>query len=358
MKERVLVAMSGGVDSSVAASLLQNEGYDVIGVTMRLFQGPPGGQEGGESDGLRDARSIAHDLGIPHEVVDLQAPFSDLVLEYFVNEYRFGRTPNPCVRCNRFIKFAELVKRADSLGAEWIATGHYARIVYSPEDKAYSLKRALDGEKDQSYFLYLLTQSQLERALLPLGSRTKEQVRDIARRRGMHLHEKPESQEICFIDEKDYRRFFERLDPDFQKPGPIMDPSGSVIGTHRGIVRYTIGQRRGLGIASHRPLYVTRIDHDNNAVHVGPRESVYHQQLLAGNVNWTEGRAPAVSDTMEVRVKIRSIHEPAKGRLHLREDGTVRIHFEEPQWAVTPGQAAVFYREDTCLGGGTILEGS
>lgn len=359
MKQKVLVAMSGGVDSSVAASLLRDEGYEVIGITMRLFTdlyaSPKAGERVRGPDNVRDAQIIAKELNIPHHELDLQKQFSELIIDDFVETYRTGKTPNPCIRCNRFIKFGKLLDITDELGADFIATGHYARIEYDTEHDEYRLKKAVDESKDQSYFLYVLKQRQLGRILMPLGVRYKEKVREIAQQRNLHVHEKSESQEICFIDGKDYRRFFEQLDPELLKPGSIRDQSGRQLGTHSGIAYYTIGQRRGLGISYSEPLYVTRIDRSRNTIYVGTRKEVYHRELVAHEVNWIGNQIP--EEPLLVQVKVRSIHSPATGMLHLQKDGRATVTFDEPQWAVTPGQAAVFYLGDTVLGGGTILEG-
>ena len=346
--------MSGGVDSSVAAALLRDRGYEVIGVTMRLFT--PWKSSAESLEHTDDARVIADELHIPLEVVDMGAAFSESVIDYFIKEYRSGKTPNPCIRCNRHLKFGALLELADELGADLLATGHYARIEYDSVSGEYLLRKAVDACKDQSYFLYMLTQAHLKRTLMPLGVHTKDEVRAIAGQLGLHVHEKPESQEICFVDGKDYRSFFRKVDPLLLKPGPIRDSRDRNLGSHSGIAGYTVGQRRGLGISHHEPLYVTRIDQRTNTVYVGPREEVYRRRLLAHDITWTGYHPP--EGTVPVEVKIRSIHTPAAATLRPQADGSARVDFREPQWAVTPGQAAVFYRGDRVLGGGTIAEGT
>jgi tRNA-specific 2-thiouridylase len=356
-RKKVLVAMSGGVDSSVAASLLMDEGHDVMGVTMKLMTrniNPSSSHNSLISGHIEDAQAIAGELGIPHQVLDLEESFLELIVDDFVEQYRNGKTPNPCIRCNRYIKFGILLAKADELGADCIATGHYARIQFDEERGLYTLRRASDRSKDQSYFLYTLTQKQLPRIMMPLGVRRKEEVRRIARDKKLHIYEKPESQEICFVDGDDYRIFLEHRYPELLVPGPIKSRDGRTLGRHGGIVRYTIGQRRGLGISYREPLYVTGIDRRQNTVYVGPRDEVYHRGLLAAGVSWTTPVVPNGPD--RVQVKIRSIHEPAWGTLHREDHERARVFFEQPQWAVTPGQAAVFYRDDVVLGGGTIVE--
>ena len=352
--------MSGGVDSSVTTALLKDEGYEVIGMTMRLH--PLSEHPSSDSEiqkinsNIEDARAIAEKLHIPHHVLNMGEQFTKAVIDYFIDEYSRGRTPNPCIRCNQFLKFGILLDNAKGLGANYIATGHYARIEKNGSKNMYSLKTASDRAKDQSYFLYTLGQAQLGHALMPLGSFRKDDVREIARRHDLKVHGKPESQEICFIETKDYRRFFEQHKPELLMPGPIRDSYDRVLGTHTGIVNYTIGQRRGLGISSHQPLYVTRIDRDSNTIYVGSRNEVYHRELITENVNWISGETP--DEPLRLHVKIRSIHTPAEGVLYSEGKGKVRVRFDKPQWAVTPGQSAVFYAEDRVLGGGTIGEGS
>jgi tRNA-specific 2-thiouridylase len=357
--EKIAVAMSGGVDSTVAASLLKARGYDIFGVTMRLFPSPGFTSSNKELQRLQqnidDARAMAVKLQIPHHVLEVGEQFNRSVIDYFVNAYASGCTPNPCIQCNRLLKFGFMLDSAKNLGAGCVATGHYARIEKNTSHHAFSLKTAIDSSKDQSYFLYTLTQRQLKQALMPLGAFSKDEVRGLARAQGLGVHEKQESQEICFIETKDYRTFFEQHKPELLLPGPIKDVQGRMVGTHSGIVNYTIGQRRGLGISSHQPYYVTRIDRANNTIFVGSRDDVYHRELVADRVNWISGEAPR--EPLHVYVKIRSIHTPAAALLYPEGGAKMRIRFENPQWAVTPGQSAVCYDGDDVLGGGTIVEG-
>lgn len=354
----VLVAMSGGVDSSVAAALLKDAGYTVIGITMQLLPKVFDDAEDAESccgvRGIRDAQLVAAQLEIPHYVFNMRKQFHDLVIDNFTDEYRNGKTPNPCIRCNQFIKFGVLLQKADELDADYIATGHYARIVRD-EKSVYLLKKGVDREKDQSYFLYVMSQPVMKRTLMPLGEFTKYDVRKLAGELDLRVSAKPESQEICFIEGNNYRRFFEQSSPQLLKPGPIVSKEGEILGTHKGIMCYTIGQRRGLGIASGTPLYVTGIDRSSNSITVGERDEVYHRELEAHMVHWITGEQP--HSTLEVQAKIRSLHEPADAELKPCSDGTIHLTFKKPQWAITPGQAVVCYSGDTVICGGVITRG-
>jgi tRNA-specific 2-thiouridylase len=355
---RVAVAMSGGVDSSVTAALLKEEGYEVIGVTIQLWPSkelPPETEEFGGCCGLGavvDAKRVAYKLGIPHYTINLRGIFTEKVIADFCREYSLGRTPNPCIRCNRHIKFDALLQRVKELDAEFVATGHYARIEYDEVGGRHLLKKGLDLRKDQSYVLYVMTQEQLRHTLLPLGNLTKERVRQIARERGLTVASKPESQEICFIPDGDYPKFLKEYIPEAVSPGSILDPQGNVLGEHRGILFYTIGQRKRLGIPAREPLYVLDIDRGRNAIVVGTRNEIRADELIASDINYVA--ISRLKQPMEVKAKIRYLHQEAEARVTPLGEDKVRVKFEEPQWAVTPGQAVVFYNQDTVIGGGTI----
>ncbi|MDD8024878.1 MAG: tRNA 2-thiouridine(34) synthase MnmA [Acidobacteriota bacterium] len=355
----VAVAMSGGVDSSVAAALLQEAGFDVFGLTMDLFH-PPGGRCGEDaspgccgSGARRDAGAVAATLGIPFFVADFRRTFEKAVIEDFVAEYRRGRTPNPCLRCNRFVKFGPLLRRVGRLGAAALATGHYARVGMDAASGRWLLRKASDPAKDQSYFLYSLPQDVLARTIFPLGGLRKTEVRALAEKMRLPVARKPESQEICFVPDDDYVGFLKPRAPEAFRPGDIAGPDGRTIGRHGGIARYTVGQRKGLGIAAPRPLYVVGIDAAANRIMVGPNEALLRRRLLVEGVNWSaieELKAPRTAS-----VKIRSRHAEARAVLHPEVGGRIVVEFERAQRAATPGQAAVFYDGDVILGGGTIV---
>lgn len=355
---KVVVAMSGGVDSSVAAALLREQGYEVIGVTMDLYSLP---KEVCTSDRLKsccgwraqeDANRVAIALGIPHYVVDFKNEFGRMVIEDFVHEYSRGRTPNPCLRCNQFIKFDLLLERAQRLGVDGVATGHYARIEFDPAAGRNLLKKGIDKDKDQSYFLHTLTQAQLSKILFPLGELTKKEVRKIAAGFLLPVAQKEESQEICFVPDEDYPKFLRERVPQAFRPGPIVDPQNRVIGEHNGIVHFTIGQRKGMGIAAPQPLYVLSINAEKNLIVVGKNEDLYRTSLQASDINWIAFEK--LVEPRAVEAKIRYKHAEAKATIFPLDKGNVRVEFEEPQRAITPGQAVVFYEGDTVVGGGII----
>jgi tRNA-specific 2-thiouridylase len=357
MSERVAVAMSGGLDSSVAAALLAEQGVDVLGLSMLLWdrsQEVRNGRCCGSLD-LADARRVAQQVGIPHYTLRLDDEFERAVVDPFVDDYLAGRTPSPCVRCNTWIKFDAFVDRARALGAEKVATGHYARVLY--RDDEWQLHEALDRDKDQSYYLFELGQHQLARALFPLGERTKGEVREEARRRELVVAEKGESMEVCFVSGAIQDFVEERLEEVDTTPAPsseVVDESGRGIGRSDPYYRFTVGQRRGLGIASHRPLYVLEIDAAHNRLVAGPRESLASGGLSGRGLHWV-GRAP--EGEIEAEVRIRSRHPGVRCCIRATGDGEVEVDFAEPQDSVAPGQAAVFYRGSQVLGGCWIVAG-
>ncbi len=353
---RIVVAMSGGVDSSVAAALLKDRGFDVVGVSMQLSATPAATVRQGQGccslEDFRDARRVADHLAIPYYVWNLQDAFKARVTDVFTAEYLRGRTPNPCVLCNRDLKFDELWRRAATLGADLVATGHYARVVH--EDGLWHLLRARDDTKDQSYFLFSLTQDELARTRFPLGELTKTEVRAHAKALGLPVAEKPESQEICFVPDRDYAGYVERhVATDALMPGTVVDDQGTTLATHGGVHRFTVGQRRGLGIGDGTARWVTRIDSATGTVHVGGKDALANRGLVAEQVRWAAGRP---DPNAAVRVRIRHKHTPVAAHLVQIGDDRVQAWFDEPASAVTPGQAAVFYRGDEVLGGGWIAE--
>ena len=355
---KVVVAMSGGVDSSVAAALLKQEGYQVIGVSLQIW--PSNGQTNEEDkfggccglSAIEDAKRVAYKLGIPHYVMNFRDIFARKVIANFCREYSLGRTPNPCIRCNRYIKFDALLDRAKGLGAALLATGHYARVDKDGASDRYLLKKGLDRRKDQSYVLYSLTQEQLRHTRLPIGNFTKERVREIARELVPPVAAKPESQEICFIPDDDYPEFLKEYIPQAVTPGPILDEQGSILGKHRGILFYTIGQRKGLGISAEEPLYVIAIEPERNTIVVGSKQRVYGNELIAAKLNWIT--MAELKQPITVKAKIRYLHQEAEAEIAPLDVDRVHVKFKEPQMAITPGQAVVFYDGDIVIGGGTI----
>jgi tRNA-specific 2-thiouridylase len=359
-KARFAVAMSGGVDSSVAAALLKKQGYEVIGITMNLFPVPKGlCQEMGQRnccgwDATADAIRVAQLLDVPHHILDLRKRFDSEVMIRFCDEYARGRTPNPCILCNVHIKFDALIQEASKLGFDGIATGHHARIAHDQKNNRYLLRKGKDPDKDQSYFLYNLTQEQLGRALFPVGEYSKTQIRKLASEAGLPVAERPESQEICFIPDNDYIRFLKEKVPVAFQPGEIVNTDGQVLGQHQGIPHYTIGQRRGLGIASAHPLYVLEIDQDHNRIVVGENDQLYKPALSASSVHLISGDIP--EGPLWIKAKIRYKHKDAPARVVLLDGRRARVDFDRPQRAITPGQSVVFYEDDVVIGGGIIQE--
>jgi tRNA-specific 2-thiouridylase len=367
---KIAVAMSGGVDSSAAAAILREQGHELVGFSMQLWNQRRGisVDENGDPlpsrccslDDVYDARRVAEELGFPFYVLNLEREFERYVVQPFVTSYLSGETPIPCVSCNSRLKFASLDRLAESLGCEKVATGHYARVEYDETSNRYRLYRGRNLQKDQSYFLWELTQEQLSRALFPLGDMSKPEVRDVARERGLAVAEKAESQEICFVPDGDYSGFIDQYlaaegRTDAPAEGELVDSSGAVVGKHTGIHRYTVGQRRGIGIAHERPLYVLSINAPENKVVVGQQEELLSSEFVAAGVNWIikdhEGSVRA-----EVRIRYR--HQQAPATISHVGNDRVKVVFDEPQRAITPGQATVFYRADEVIGGGWIVKNS
>ena len=351
---RIVAAMSGGVDSSVAAALLVEQGLETIGLSMQLYDQRQEASNFGSCcslDDLQDARRVASMLGIPHYIVNFQQQFDAHVVSAFVREYASARTPIPCVRCNGDLKFTNLLDRAHGLEATSVATGHYARVDRDPLGR-YVLRRGVDRDKDQSYFLFTLTQSQLACARFPLGDLRKPDVREYAASRGLPVADKPDSHEICFVPDGDYAAFVERRAPDTATAGAIVDTGGRTLGQHAGIHRYTVGQRKGLGLSTSIPLYVVAMDASAQTVTVGPREAIERRSLTASDVNWVAGEPP--QQMMRVTAQIRHRHPAALATLHPQETTAAHLEFDDPQPAISPGQAVVFYDGDAVVGGGWI----
>jgi len=350
-KKKVLVAMSGGIDSSVSAALLKQKGFEVVGIYMKML--PDSSQKNHDQSEQMSAQT-ADSLGIEHFSIDLSQKFKSQIIDYFVKEYSQGRTPNPCVKCNPYLKFNVLLEESKKIGADYIATGHYVRIEKKSNSPEFYIKKGRDKKKDQSYFLYLLNQRHIQKALMPLGSKKKEQVVKKAQELNLPKAQGRESQEICFIPENDYVSFLRKRSSNGFKPGPILDSQGNILGEHQGYVRFTIGQRRGLGLAAAHPLYVLDINPNTNEIIVGPEKSLYKKTLTADEINWVSGKL--LKSPLTVKAQIRYNHTPQKALVRPKGSDLIQVEFEEPQRAVTPGQSVVFYDGDILLGGGTIME--
>ena len=354
-KTRVVVGMSGGVDSSATAALLLEQGYDVVGITLKLWPQDCVSRTEDKCCGpqaVTDARAVCHKLGIPFYLIDEAGEFQNKVIRYFAAEYKAGRTPNPCVMCNQHLKFGRLLDRAGQLGAQYVATGHFARVEKSADGARALLKRGRDARKDQSYFLFSLRQDQLARAMFPLGDKTKSDSRAVARDRSLKTADKEESMEICFVPDNNYGRFLQMAKLVEKHRGEIVNPQGQVLGHHEGIEFYTIGQRKGLGISSPRPLYVIELDAANNRVVVGDDSALDQDEFVAERCNWIAFDEPP--ESLEATVKIRYNHPGVAATLTPMPAGKARVKLRAPQRAITPGQAAVFYQDDLVLGGGWI----
>ncbi len=359
---KALIAMSGGVDSSVAAGLMQEAGFECIGCTMRLFENKDAGLCNSRTccsaRDVEDARIVAGRLGMPYYVFNFTDDFRTQVIDRFVREYLSGRTPNPCIDCNIHLKFARLMRRAEELGCDYIVTGHYARITFDEASGRYQLRKGLDASKDQSYVLYGMTQKQLAHTILPLGEMTKTEVRAKADVWRLINAGKPDSQDICFVPDGDYAKMIRRYTGEDSVPGDFLDLDGNVIGTHKGIIHYTIGQHKRLGQAFGEPRYVCRIDAVANTVTLGDPDDVCADFAKASDFNWISGKAPDSEIRCKVRLRYKQQEQWATVRPVGQESGCdVEIRFDEPQRAITPGQAAVLYDEDIVLGGGTITGG-
>ena len=352
---RIVVAMSGGVDSSVAAALLVEQGYDVVGMMMRLWSDEAMGGAAHNRcctpEQMNDARRIADNLGIPFYVLDTKDVFRNTVVQYFIDQHREGFTPNPCIECNRHIRFDWMLKNAIALDADYLATGHYARI-HQDSDEIFRLRKGIDENKDQSYVLSVMGQEQLSRTKFPVGEYPKSEVRELATKFGLNVASKKDSQDLCFLGNSDYRTFLTLHAPDVMQVGPIVRQNGDVLGEHQGLSNYTIGQRKKLGVSFSEPLYVLAMNPYKNALIVGTRDELGRDTLTATRVNWMSGIVPNAPFRAEVKIRYKAHAEPAL--VEPLVDGRIRVTFDDPQRDISPGQGAVLYDGDTCLGGGNI----
>lgn len=357
VKKKVMLGMSGGVDSSVSAAVLMDQGYEVIGVTMQIWPDKPGDlkrAEGGccSLSAVDDARRVADLLGIRYYVINFKDVFKQKVIEYFTNEYLKGRTPNPCIACNRFVKFDAMLKKAVAMGMDYIATGHYARIAKDDASGRYLLKKSVTAAKDQTYALYSMTQYQLSRTLFPIGGFTKERVRSLAGEIGLSVASKPDSQEICFVQDNNYARYIGENTAEEIKPGYFIDRDNNILGMHKGIIHYTVGQRKGLGIAFGRPMFVVAIRPDDNTIVLGDESELLSSELTASDLNFIS--IPELKENRTVTVKIRYSAKETEAVISPLNGDRVCVRFLEPQRAVTPGQSVVFYEDEAVVGGGVI----
>ena len=354
--KKVVVGMSGGVDSSVTAYLLKKQGYEVIGMTMQIWQEDAPEDSDGGCCGLSavdDARRVCQKLDIPHYVVNFRSDFKKYVIDYFLDEYQHARTPNPCIACNRYVKWESMLQKALQIGADYIATGHYARVVYNEETDRFTLKQSKTLAKDQTYALYNLTQYQLAHTLMPLGDYTKDEVRAIAKEIGLGVATKPDSQEICFVPDDDYAKYIEEATGKKAEIGNFVDKEGKVLGKHKGIIHYTIGQRKGLGLSLGKPGFVQRIDVEKNEVVIGDNEDLFEHTVYAKKLNFMPFEKLEGQICCEAKIRYNQIAQPCK--IKMIDDETVCCYFDEKQRAITPGQAVVFYQGEMLIGGGTII---
>ncbi len=346
MKKKILLGMSGGVDSSVSAVVLQEQGYEVIGATMKLWEDT--------EKAIEDAKKVCKKLGIEHHVIDCTEKFRCRVINKFISEYENAKTPNPCVECNRYLKFGAFYEKAKELGCEYIATGHYAKTEYSEKYKRYVLKKSDEEKKDQTYFLYYIPKEEIEFIIFPLQNRaSKEETRKIAEKNNLEVALKKDSQEICFIPDNDYQKFLQKYSSQKPKVGNIVLKDGTVLGKHKGLINYTIGQRKGLGISYKEPLYVIKLDIQKNQVIVGTEQALYSKELIANEINWLA--IDQLKEPLKLKAKVRYRAKEAQCTVYPIENNQVKVIFDEPQRAITPGQSVVFYDEDIVVGGGKII---